>query len=57
MPVSIGLTACCLFIVGAILSLYTGKSAIKNGLKMLLIGSTAGATTYLIGHVIGITLT
>ncbi|CAN5336427.1 hypothetical protein BH10PSE19_BH10PSE19_12700 [soil metagenome] len=56
MPLSIGLTASCLFIIGAILSLYTGLSAIKNGLKMLFIGSTAGAATYLIGRVIGITL-
>jgi len=57
MPLSIGLTASCLFIVGAILSLYSGKSAIKNGLRMLLIGGAASAITYLIGNIIGVTLT
>lgn len=51
---SISLTALTLFVVGAILSLYTGRNAIKSGLRMLLIGAGAGIITYLIGTVIGI---
>jgi len=53
---SILLTACALFLVGATLSLFTNLSAILGGLRMLLIGSAAGAVTYLIGRVIGVTL-
>ena len=46
-PISIGFTACCLFLVGATLSLYTGRSAFKSGLRMLLIGIAAGGITFL----------
>jgi VIT1/CCC1 family predicted Fe2+/Mn2+ transporter len=49
---SITATAITLFIVGAVLSLYTGRNAFKNGLRMLLIGSAAGLLTYLIGHLV-----
>lgn len=43
------LSALALFGIGAILSLFTGRNAIKNGLRMLGIGALAGALTYLIG--------
>ena len=45
-----------LFTVGATLSLYTGRGAIKSGLRMLLIGFVAGVITYSIGHLLGVTL-
>lgn len=54
LPYSIMATAITLFIVGAILSLYTGRNAFKNGIRMLLIGSTAGLLTYLIGHLVSL---
>lgn len=38
-----------LFLVGAVLSIFTQKSAILSGLRMLLIGALAGIVTYLIG--------
>ncbi|WP_112662645.1 VIT1/CCC1 transporter family protein [Microvirga flavescens] len=38
-----------LFIVGAALSLFSGQSALKGGLRMLLIGAIAAAATYFIG--------
>lgn len=44
------LSAMALFIIGAILSLFTGRNAIKNGLRMLSIGAIAGVLTYLIGY-------
>ena len=53
---SIGLTCFALFGVGALLSLFTGRQALYGGLRMLGIGSLAGAATYLIGHALGVTL-
>jgi VIT1/CCC1 family predicted Fe2+/Mn2+ transporter len=38
-----------LFIVGSTLSLYSGRSALLGGLRMLLIGGAAAIATYLIG--------
>jgi vacuolar iron transporter family protein len=38
-----------LFIVGATLSLFSGRSALVGGLRMLLIGAAAAAATYAIG--------
>lgn len=51
---TIGLTALSLFTVGAILSLFTQRSALWGGLRMLLIGAMAGTLTYLIGSLLGI---
>ncbi len=56
LKISIGLTTLSLFSVGAVLSLFTGKSAVAGGLRMLLIGSAAGAATFLIGHLMGVSL-
>jgi VIT1/CCC1 family predicted Fe2+/Mn2+ transporter len=53
---SVGLTAAALFVVGAMLSLFTGRQAIRGGLRMLTIGGTAGLLTFLIGHALGVTL-
>jgi VIT1/CCC1 family predicted Fe2+/Mn2+ transporter len=54
--VAVGLTAAALFAVGAALSLFTGRNAWLGGLRMLGIGGAAGAATYLIGKVLGVTL-
>lgn len=53
LPIAVAVTALALFIVGATLSLFTGRNSLWGGLRMLLIGSTAGALTYAIGHVMG----
>lgn len=45
-----------LFLIGTVLSLFTGKSAIWGGLRMLTIGAGAGAATYLLGHFAGLSL-
>ncbi len=53
---SISLTGIALFCVGAALSLFTGRNALLGGIRMLLIGGTAGAVTYWIGDLIGTTI-
>ena len=53
---TIAFSACALFAVGAALSLFTGRSAWISGARMLAIGAAAGALTYLIGTVLGVTL-
>jgi VIT1/CCC1 family predicted Fe2+/Mn2+ transporter len=55
--ISIGVTALALFAVGAAISLFTGRSALRDGLRMLFIGAAAGALTYAIGKLLGVSLT
>lgn len=52
--VAVILTAISLFTVGALLSLFTQRSAFLSGLRMLLIGAAAGTLTYLIGMCFGV---
>jgi len=56
MMIAIALTAVALFAVGATLSLFTGRNAWWSGARMLGIGAAAGAVTYAIGKVLGVTL-
>jgi len=49
-------TAVCLFGIGATLSLFTGRRAWHGGLRMLLIGTAAGAATWAIGRAMGVAL-
>src|SRR5438874_5900865 len=53
---AIGITAVALFGVGATLSLFTGRSAMFSGGRMLALGAVAGAITYAIGHFFGVAL-
>lgn len=53
---SIALTAAALFGVGSIISLFTGRSAWRDGLRMLAIGVAAGCVTFAIGRLLGVTL-
>jgi VIT1/CCC1 family predicted Fe2+/Mn2+ transporter len=53
---SIGLTALGLFVVGASMSLFTGRHALTSGLRMLAIGGAAGLATYFIGAWLGVSL-
>jgi vacuolar iron transporter family protein len=50
------LSAAALFGVGAATSLFTGRSALGGGLRMLGIGAAAGAITYAIGNALGVGL-
>jgi vacuolar iron transporter family protein len=54
LAIAIGVTAVALFGVGALLSLFTGRSALHSGARMLLLGGVAGAITYGIGRLAGI---
>ena len=56
LPVAIGITAIALFGVGALLSLFTGRNAFYSGVRMLALGSLAGAITFLIGRLAGVSL-
>lgn len=56
LEVAVGLTAIALFGVGALLSLFTGRSAFLSGARMLAIGLAAGGVTYLVGRALGVGL-
>ena len=45
-----------LFVVGGATSLFSGRSAVHGGLRMLAIGSSAAAITYTIGRLLGVGL-
>jgi VIT1/CCC1 family predicted Fe2+/Mn2+ transporter len=49
-------TGVALFAVGSALSLFTGRSALWSGARMLAIGTAAGGVTYLVGSLLGVTL-
>lgn len=53
--ISIGLTATTLFLIGAVLSLFTNRNPFYLGLRMLSIGCAAGVLTFVIGKLIGVT--
>ena len=53
---SIFITAAALFAIGAILSLFTNRHPLWLGLRMLGIGVLAGAATFGIGKLLGITM-
>jgi VIT1/CCC1 family predicted Fe2+/Mn2+ transporter len=51
---TIALTGGALFGVGAAISLFTGRRAVRSGLRMLVIGATAAAATFFIGRLLGV---
>ncbi len=56
LEIAVALTAVMLFGVGAVLSLFTGRSALMSGARMLAIGLAAGGVTYMVGKLLGVTL-
>src|SRR5205823_13836075 len=52
----IGIAAVALFGVGATLSLFTGRSSLYSGARMLALGAVAGGMTFAIGHFFGVAL-
>jgi len=50
---AIALSACGLFILGALITFFTGRNALRSGLRMLSFGIAAAAITYGIGSLIG----
>jgi VIT1/CCC1 family predicted Fe2+/Mn2+ transporter len=53
---TIVISGCGLFAVGMAISLFTGRSAWRSGLRMVAIGAGAGAATWLIGRALGVAL-
>ena len=56
LAMSASATGISLFVVGMILSLFTGRNAVLGGLRMLMIGGGAGIVTYAIGQAMGAAL-
>lgn len=54
LAIAIAVTAVALFSIGATLSLFTGKGALRSGLRMLALGAAAGAVTWTIGKLAGV---
>jgi VIT1/CCC1 family predicted Fe2+/Mn2+ transporter len=51
-----GITACALFGIGVLLSLFTGHGAVRGGLRQVLIGGGAGLAAWSIGKLLGATV-
>jgi VIT1/CCC1 family predicted Fe2+/Mn2+ transporter len=56
LTVAAGLAATSLFLVGALISFITDRSAIRSGLRQLAVGALAAAGTYLVGRAVGVGL-
>jgi vacuolar iron transporter family protein len=52
--IAASLSGAALFVVGAVLSLFSGRSALLGGARMLLIGSAAAVATYFIGSLFNV---
>ncbi len=53
-PIAAVISGAALFAVGALLSLYSGRSAFLGGLRMFFIGGGAAVATYLIGSLFNV---
>ena len=52
--VSVGLALGALFVVGALVSLLTGRSLVFSGIRQVSIGGAAALVTYVVGSIIGV---
>ena len=52
--ISVGLALTALFIVGALVSLLTGRSLLFSGIRQVSIGGAAALVTYIVGSLIGV---
>ena len=50
------LTCVALFCIGLVLSLFTGRDALKGALRMVLIGAGAGVVSFIVGRALGVAL-
>jgi VIT1/CCC1 family predicted Fe2+/Mn2+ transporter len=51
---SLGLSLIALFVVGALVSLLTGRGLWFSGLRQVAIGAAAAGVTYIVGRIIGV---
>ena len=54
--VSIGLSAAGLFLLGAVITLFTGRTVLYSGFRMVIFGLLAAAVTFGIGRLIGVSV-
>ena len=53
---SAGLSACGLFVIGAAITLFTGRSVLYSGLRQVFFGLAAAGAVFLVGHLIGVSI-
>ena len=53
---SIALSAVGLFVIGSAITLFTGRSILYSGMRQVLFGLVAAAAVYLVGHLIGVSI-
>ncbi len=53
---SAGLSAAGLFVIGAAITLFTGRSVLYSGLRQVIFGLAAAGAVFLIGHLIGVSI-
>jgi predicted membrane protein (TIGR00267 family) len=56
LPVSAAVCGLSLFIVGAVLSIFTGRNMAYSGLRMVGIGALAATVTFVIGRLLGVSV-
>jgi VIT1/CCC1 family predicted Fe2+/Mn2+ transporter len=49
-------TCIALFCIGLVLSLFTGRDALKGALRMVLIGASAGVVSFIVGRALGVAI-
>lgn len=54
--ISIGVSAIGLFLLGAVITLFTGRSILFSGFRMVIFGLAAAAVTFGIGRLIGVSI-
>ena len=54
--ITAALTVLALFCIGLVLSLFTGRDALKGALRMVLIGAGAGIVSFLVGRALGVAI-
>ncbi len=50
------ITCIALFCIGMVLSLFTGRDALKGALRMVLIGAGAGVVSFFVGRALGVAI-
>ena len=56
LEVTAATTCAALFCIGLVLSLFTGRDALKGALRMVLIGAGAGVISFLVGKALGVAI-
>jgi VIT1/CCC1 family predicted Fe2+/Mn2+ transporter len=56
LPISAAVCGLSLFIVGAILSIFTGRNMAYSGLRMVGIGALAAIVTFVVGRFLGVSI-